>query len=157
MSRMNTDNSMANKWLSFARFVLGFLFIQHGLEKLWGFAGGRIDRDFSQLHGWGGPIEGIGGLLMMLGLFTRSTSFILCGEMAVAYFRSWAPRGFFPINNGGELAVLFCYLFLYFVFAGGGAWSLDVLIAKRKDGSSALPLSTGALGPDGTIWRVPSE
>jgi putative oxidoreductase len=69
---------------------------------------------------------------MTVGLFTRSTAFILCGEMAVAYFRSWAPRGFFPINNGGEEAVLFCYLYLWLVTRGGGPWSLDALLEKRK-------------------------
>jgi putative oxidoreductase len=125
-------NSFATKWLSILRFVLGFLFIQHGLEKLWGFAGGRIDRDFSQAHAWAGPIEVIGGTLLMLGLFTRPTAFILCGEMAVAYFKSWAPRGFWPIANGGELAVLDCYIYLWLVFAGGGPWSLDAVLSRRK-------------------------
>ncbi len=125
-------NPRAQSWLSILRFVMGFLFIQHGLEKLWGFAGGRIDRDFAQAHAWAGPIEVTGGILLMLGLFTRTTAFILCGEMAVAYFKSWAPRGFWPITNGGELAVLDCYLFLWLVFAGGGPWSLDALLARRK-------------------------
>jgi putative oxidoreductase len=117
--------------LSIVRFVVGFLFIQHGLEKLWGFAGGRIDRDFSSLHGIAGPIEAVGGLLLMLGLFTRSTAFILCGEMAVAYFHSWAPRGFWPITNGGEGSVIYCYIFLWLVTAGAGPWSIDALIQRR--------------------------
>ncbi len=126
------NSSWAAKSHSILRFVMGFLFIQHGLEKLFGFAGGRIDRDLSQLHGWAGPIEVVGGIFLMLGLFTRSTAFILCGEMAVAYFRSWAPRGFFPTTNGGELAVLYCYMFLWLVFAGAGPLSLDSLLARRK-------------------------
>jgi putative oxidoreductase len=117
--------------LSIVRLVAGFLFIQHGLEKLWGFAGGRIDRDFSSLHGIAGPIETVGGLLLMLGLFTRSTAFILCGEMAVAYFHSWAPRGFWPITNGGEGSVIYCYVFLWLVTAGAGPWSLDALIQRE--------------------------
>ena len=116
--------------LSIVRLVAGFLFIQHGLEKLWGFAGGRIDRDFSSLHGIAGPIEAVGGLLLMLGLFTRSTAFILCGEMAVAYFHSWAPRGFWPITNGGEGSVIYCDVFLWLVTAGAGPWSLDALIQR---------------------------
>jgi putative oxidoreductase len=115
------------------RFVVGFLFIQHGLEKLWGFAGGRIDRDFSSLHGIAGPIETVGGALLMLGLFTRSTAFILCGEMAVAYFHSWAPRGFWPITNGGEGSVIYCYIFLWLVTAGAGPWSLDALIQRGRE------------------------
>jgi len=118
--------------LSILRFVVGFLFIQHGLEKLWGFAGGRIDRDFSSLHGIAGPIETVGGLLLILGLFTRSTAFILCGEMAVAYFHSWAPRGFWPITNGGEGSVVYCYIFLWLVTAGAGPWSLDALLQRNR-------------------------
>jgi len=129
-------NSSLAKWapylLSLLRIATGLLFMQHGGEKLWGFAGGRIDHNFPNLHAFAGPIELLGGGLMTLGLFTRTTAFILCGEMAVAYFRSWAPRGFFPINNGGEEAVLFCYLYLWLVTTGAGPWSLDTLIEKRK-------------------------
>jgi putative oxidoreductase len=115
---------------SLVRMVVGLLFIQHGLEKIWGFAGGRIDRDFSKLHGIAGPIEVIGGLLLIFGLFTRPTAFILCGEMAVAYFNSWAPRGLWPIANGGEGAVVYCYTFLWLVTAGAGALSLDAVIRR---------------------------
>jgi len=117
--------------LSILRIATGLLFMQHGGEKLWGFAGGRIDLNFPQLHALAGPIELIGGLLITLGLFTRTTAFILCGEMAVAYFRSWAPRGFFPISNGGEEAVLFCYVYLWLVTSGAGPWSVDALLEKR--------------------------
>jgi putative oxidoreductase len=129
-------NSRARGWLSILRFAMGFLFIQHGLEKVWGFAGGRVDLNFAQAHAWAGPIEVTGGILLMLGLFTRTTAFILCGEMAVAYFKSWAPRGFWPITNGGELAVLDCYVFLWLVFAGAGPWSLDALLSRRKKSSA---------------------
>lgn len=127
-------NRFAGTGLGIARFVMGFLFMQHGLEKLWGFLGGRIDHDFSQLHAWAGPIEAVGGTLLMLGLFTRTTAFIMNGEMAVAYFKTWAPAGFWPIANGGELAVLNCYLFLWLVFAGGGPWSLDAALERLKKG-----------------------
>ena len=123
------------KWapylLSVLRIAAGLLFMQHGGEKLWGFAGGRIDHNFPQLHALAGPIELIGGLLLVMGLFTRTTAFILCGEMAAAYFRTWAPRGFFPVSNGGEEAVLFCYVFLWLVTTGAGPWSVDALIEKR--------------------------
>lgn len=129
-------NRSLPKWapflLSVLRIAAGLLFIQHGGEKLWGFAGGRIDHNFPNLHALAGPIELIGGALMTLGLFTRTTAFILCGEMAVAYFKSWAPRGWFPINNGGEEAVLFCYLYSWLVTAGAGPWSLEALLEKRR-------------------------
>ena len=78
----NASSKRTPYLLSVLRFIAGFLFIQHGLEKLWGFAGGRIDRDFASLHGVAGLIETPGGLLLILGLFTRPTAFILCGEMA---------------------------------------------------------------------------
>jgi putative oxidoreductase len=133
---MNGSTNPSTKWtpylLSVVRFVAGFLFIQHGLEKLWGFAGGRIDRDFTAIHGIAGLIETPGGLLLMLGLFARPTAFILCGEMAVAYFHSWAPHGFWPIANGGEGSVIYCYVFLWLVAAGAGPWSLDALIQRNR-------------------------
>ena len=116
----------------FARIVVGLLFFQHGAEKLWGFAGGRIDHDFATLRGFAGPLEAAGGALIALGLGTRVTAFILCGEMAVAYFRSWAPRGFFPIQNGGEEAVLFCFIYLWLVTAGAGKWSFDDFMEKHR-------------------------
>jgi putative oxidoreductase len=100
-------------------------FIQHGAEKLWGFAGGKIDHNFLTLHGFAGPFEILGGSLIILGLFTRVAAFMLCGQMAVAYFVEWASRGLFPISNGGEEAVLFCFTYLWLVTAGPGAWSLD--------------------------------
>jgi putative oxidoreductase len=124
-------SSTCTNLLSILRIAAGLLFMQHGGEKLWGFAGGRIDHNFPQLHAMAGPIELIGGVLLVIGLFTRTTAFILCGEMAVAYFQAWAPRGFFPISNGGEEAVLFCFLYLWLVTSGGGAWSVDALVERR--------------------------
>ena len=81
----------------------------------------------------------LGSVLLLVGLFTRPVAFIMSGEMAVAYFMSHAPRGFFPILNGGELAVLFCFVFLFFAIAGGGAWSLDSYIGKTPDTLSRRP------------------
>jgi putative oxidoreductase len=118
--------------LSVVRVCTGVLFVQHGLEKVIGAPFGRPDHDFSQLHAWAGPIESIMGSLLILGLFTRFAAFIACGELAVAYFHSWAPRGLLPIANGGELAVLDCFLFLWLFTAGGGPWSLDTWIAARR-------------------------
>ena len=127
---MNDSPKWTPYLLSAVRFVLGALFIQHGLEKLWGFAGGRIDHDFASMHGIAGLLEFPGGLLLMLGLFTRPTAFILSGEMAVAYFRSWAPRGFWPITNGGEFSTMLAFAFLWLMAAGPGPWSLDALLQK---------------------------
>jgi uncharacterized membrane protein YphA (DoxX/SURF4 family) len=83
-------------------------------------------------RGVAGLLETIGPVLLLLGLFPRFTAFVLCGEMAVAYFQSWAPRGFWPIANGGEEAVLFCYFYLWIVTAGPGAWSLDAWIDRQR-------------------------
>ena len=81
----------------------------------------------SLVPGLAGILEVVGGVLLVLGLFTRPVAFILSGEMAFAYFMAHAPQGFFPLLNRGELAVLYCFLFFYFFVAGGGAWSLDRL------------------------------
>jgi putative oxidoreductase len=112
-------------WLS-VRALVGLLFFQHGAEKLWGFAGGRIDHNFYTLHGIAGPLEAIGGALIAAGILTTPVAFLLCGEMAVAYFMTWAPRGFFPIANGGEESVLFCFLFLWMMTAGASSAKLAV-------------------------------
>jgi putative oxidoreductase len=95
--------------LSVTRIATGLLFFEHGAEKMWGFAGGQIDHNFVSLHGFAGPLEVVGGALITLGLLTRLTAFILCGQMAIAYFDQWAGKGFFPIANGGEEAVIFCF------------------------------------------------
>jgi putative oxidoreductase len=137
---MNASNFL----LTALRIVTGLLFFQHGAEKLWGFAGGRIDHNFPQLHALAGPIEVIGGALIVLGLFTRTAAFILCGEMAVAYFRAWAPRGFFPVSNGGEEAVLFCYIYLWFVTKGAGPWSLDAVLERRHHGHASQAITGSA-------------
>jgi putative oxidoreductase len=118
--------------LCLVRVIAGLLFLQHGLEKLFGFAGARPEPTLWGIRGVGGILEAVGGPMLALGLFTRPTAFILSGEMAVAYFRSWAPRGFFPIANGGEEATLNAFIFLWLVAAGAGAWSLDALIERRR-------------------------
>ena len=84
--------------------------------------------------GLGGALEFFGGLLVALGLFTRLVAFIVSGEMAVAYFMFHAPKGFWPISTGGDLAVLFCFVFLYLAVAGGGAWSLDRALRGNAPG-----------------------
>ena len=118
--------------LGILRFILGFLFLQHGTAKLFGiphiamFDGVQL---FS-LIGIAGILELVGGLLIMVGLFTRPAAFILSGEMAVAYFMAHAPHGFLPILNQGELAVIYCFAFLYFSVAGAGAFSIDAVCCK---------------------------
>lgn len=130
--------------LSLLRIGVGLVFFQHGAEKLWGFAGARTLGMHFTLIGMAGPLEVGGGLLLVLGLFTRTVSFILCGEMAVAYFTAWAPRGLFPINNGGEEAVINCFLYLWLVTAGPGPWSLDNLLHRnyKKTKADLKPMGT---------------
>lgn len=119
--------------LGIMRIIIGFLFLQHGAAKLLGvphvamFDGLQL---FSLL-GLAGILELVGGSLILIGLFTRPAAFILSGEMAVAYFMAHAPHGFLPILNQGELAVVYCFVFLYLSVAGGGAYSLD---GMRKKG-----------------------
>lgn len=106
------------------RVVAGLLFAFHGVQKVFGMYGGTQMPMFSQLW-FAGVIELIGGVLIAIGLFTSIVAFICSGEMAVAYFQAHAPKGIWPALNGGEVAVLFCFLFLYIAARGGGAWSLD--------------------------------
>jgi putative oxidoreductase len=115
--------------LSILRIVTGFLFAAHGAQKLLGFPapmpGGTAP--LASMIGVAGILELVGGLLIMLGLFTRPVAFILSGMMAVAYFMAHASGGFWPLLNKGELAVLYCFVFLFLAAAGGGAWSIDRL------------------------------
>ena len=120
--------------LSLLRIVAGFTFSLHGFQKLFGYFGGLGHGASAKLFssmGAAGVLECFGGLLIALGLFTRPVAFLLCGEMAVAYFKQHLPRGVWPINNSGELAVLYCFIFLYLVSAGAGPWSLDRLIRRK--------------------------
>lgn len=113
--------------LSVLRFMAGLEILQHGTAKILHFptVAQMANVQIGSLMGIGGLIELIGGTLMVLGLFTRPTAFILCGFTAVAYFMVHASKSFFPILNGGELAVLYCFVFLYIFAAGPGPWSID--------------------------------
>lgn len=132
---MNLDGlaaSWAPRLLSVLRIMSGLLLLQHGTAKLL-----RIpvipmfaNLSLTSLPGIAGILELVGGVLMIVGLFTRSTAFVLSGLMAFAYFIAHAPRGFWPILNAGELAILYCFVFLYFAAAGPGPWSVDA--ARRK-------------------------
>jgi putative oxidoreductase len=150
---MNVD-SWTPKVLSLLRFVTGLVFLQHGTQKILHFpqalappgggggparaAAGAVHAAPSlaaQIGGTLAPFSGwfelVGGILIIIGLFTRPVAFLLSGEMAIAYFTFHAPRSGFPILNGGDLAVQWCFLFLYFFFAGPGPLSLDGMMKKR--------------------------
>jgi putative oxidoreductase len=131
------------KVLSLLRFMAGFLMLWHGTQKLLGFPPtGQPGGQLSALMAVGGIIELVGGVLVMIGLFTRWTSFLLSGMMAVAYWMAHGlaflnPEGpgavgFLPLVNRGELAALYCFVFLYLFFAGGGTWSVDNLLKKNE-------------------------
>ena len=120
--------------LSVLRIITGFLFLWHGSQKLLNYPPMPPMPDGGSLPPLllvAGVLEFGGGLLFLLGLFTRPVAFILSGMMAVAYFIAHASGGFLPLTNKGELAVLYCFVFLYFVFAGGGEWSVDRLLSRR--------------------------
>lgn len=124
----NVLNAWRPRILSIMRIVTAFLFMQHGGQKIFGFpAPQRYEFDLISLSGVAGILELVGGLLVLIGLFTRPTSFLLSGLMAFAYFIAHASRGFWPMLNGGELAIMYCFVFLYLSLAGGGAWSVDRL------------------------------
>jgi len=126
---MATLGTTLGKWqpqvLAVLRIITGLLFLAHGTGKLLGFPALNFSPAIMSLPWIAGVLEIVGGMLLVLGLFTRIVAFVLSGMMAVAYFMAHAPQGFFPILNGGELAVLYCFIFLYLVFSGPGAWSLD--------------------------------
>jgi putative oxidoreductase len=111
--------------LSILRSVVGLLFLEHGLSKVFNFPAPSPVPSLSGLLILPAILETIGAALFLVGAFTRIVAFILSGEMALAYFMAHAPRAFYPVVNGGELAVIYCFLFLYFAFAGGGPLSVD--------------------------------
>jgi putative oxidoreductase len=126
---MNT-NELETVWaprvLSILRIVAALIFMEHGLQKLFGFPpSDHPGPELFSLLGLAGVLELFGGILLLLGLFTRPVAFVLSGEMAFAYWMAHAPQSVFPAVNGGDAAILYCFVFLYLAVAGGGAWSLD--------------------------------
>ena len=120
---------------SILRIIVGFSFSLHGMQKLLGLFGGMggsgAGAPFLSLPWVAGFLEAVGGLLILIGLFTAPVAFVLSGEMAVAYFMVHFPRGLLPIRNGGELAVLYCFVYLYLSAAGAGPLSADALVRRR--------------------------
>jgi len=115
--------------LSVLRIVVALLFLEHGLQKYFGFP--SAGPPMTPLLYVQGAIEIVGGILILIGAYTRPVAFILAGDMAVAYFMVHFPRSFFPATNGGDAAVLYCFVFFYIMFAGGGAWSVDRVALKQ--------------------------
>ncbi len=128
---------IAHFFLNAARVVFGLMFMQHGAQKLFGVLGREQTVDFLSQLWFAGVIELWGGLLIVVGLFTRPVAFVAAGLMAWAYFQVHVPRGFFPIENGGEPAVLFCFFFLFLAANGGGAFSLDGFFTARSRNRTA--------------------
>ena len=142
---MATDNLMLDSWrpraLAVLRIVTGYLVIPHGTAKLFGAPHQEMfdGLQLMSLMGLAGIIEVFLGALFLIGLFTRPVAFVLCGFMAVAYFMAHGSQGnvLLPMLNQGELAVLWCFVFLYFVFAGAGAWSMDAM--RRGTAATRMP------------------
>ena len=119
---------------SIVRIVIGLVFMLHGAQKLLGFPdpGAKLNPNAPLLFKAAGVIELVGGALIAVGLLTSIAALIASGEMAVAYFKQHAPEGVWPTLNGGELAVLYCFIFLYLAFAGPGPWSIDAMIGRGR-------------------------
>jgi putative oxidoreductase len=137
-SKMIDDRTLSNVWaprlLAALRIMSALLFLEHGLVKVLGFPPGAAPGPQALLSFFGiaGLIETAGGMLLLIGLFTRPVAFLLAGEMAVGYFMVHAPDAFFPAINGGDAAILFCFVFLYLSAAGPGAWSVDEMRQSRS-------------------------
>ena len=136
MAEVSRLNDWAPQALSLSRIISGLIFLEHGTQKFLGFPGGERAGSGLALDNPGafaGIVEMVAGILITLGLFTRPAALLASGTMAVAYWYAHAPQNFFPVNNGGDAAILYCFFFLYLVFAGPGPWSLD---ARRSGGAA---------------------
>jgi putative oxidoreductase len=138
MTRDETMLDRARGWtFALLRIATGLLFVQHGVQKLFGWLGGTQVTDLASKFGVAGVLELVGGTLVALGLFTRPVAFLLAGQMAVAYLTVHAPQDWAPIRNKGELALLYLVLFLFFAAHGAGAFSLDAWRRVRRSSPPA--------------------
>lgn len=142
MSTLELPTVWAPRVLSVLRVVAALIFLEHGTQKLLGFPPHPNPPAVLSLSWTAGVLELVGGALLILGWWTRPVAFVLSGEMAFAYWIAHAPRSFFPVLNGGDAAILYCFVFLYLAFAGGGPWSLDAWRAgglrERHEPASGL-------------------
>ena len=136
MSTRYDQAAMSELFLNAMRIVFGLMFMQHGAQKLFAMFGREEAVALFSQMGLAGVLEFFGGGLIVLGLLTRPVAFVLAGQMAWAYFQAHLPQGWVPIMNRGELAVLYCWAFLFLAAHGGGSFSLDGLLAKRKGGEA---------------------
>lgn len=132
MENEGARTGMAHFTHNALRIVVGFLFWLHGLQKMFGVLGRDEPVELMTRIGAAGVLETVGGAMIIVGLFTRPVAFVLAGEMAVAYFTAHLPRGFWPVMNGGEAAVFFCWVFVFFAANGAGEFSLDGLLRARR-------------------------
>jgi putative oxidoreductase len=132
---MNIGTMIGSTWaprvLSILRIVAALTFLEHGTQKILGFPAYPNPPAVLSLSGIAGLLELVGGALLLIGLFSRPVAFLLSGEMAFGYFLVHAPKSFFPVLNGGDAAILYCFVFLYIAFAGPGPWSLDAQRERR--------------------------
>ena len=135
MTRFLDANSP--RMLSVLRFVSALIFFAHGTQKVLWFPVSEMHPPVGSIFWIAGVLELVGGALLVLGLFTRPVAFVLSGLMAVAYWMAHAPQSIYPAINGGDAAILYCFAFLYFVFAGGGAWRLDALLFRNRPSQGA--------------------
>lgn len=132
---MNFLSGFSGQLLGLLRIVSALLFIAHGTTKLFGFPPTEMfatPPEPMTLMWFGGILETFGGALLLLGLFTRPVAFVLSGMMAVAYWMFHAPQSIYPVQNGGDAAILYCFVFLYIAAAGPGAFALDAMLGKKK-------------------------
>jgi putative oxidoreductase len=132
------SNDVTAAWaprvLSLLRIMTALLLLQFGMAKMLGFPVFEYLNNVPRFSPpwFAGVLELFGGALLLIGLFTRPVAFVLSGLMAFAYFIGHAPKGFIPLTNGGNMAILFCFVLFYLAFAGGGAWSIDALRSERR-------------------------
>ena len=126
-----TAQRFAPAVLSIVRIMVSLLLLQHALSKFFGFPMAMRTPPLFSLYWFAGAIELVGGALLLIGQFTRPVAFILSGHLAFAYFIGHAPKGFYPLTNGGEAAVLFCFIFLYIACAGGGPIGIDAMRGRK--------------------------